>query len=153
MERAAAPTRTPGAPPEHSAVVTDVASLETAGRSVGAPAGDGWLTLAAVAAALGTSPREVRSAIADRRLLAVRHEGAAPRVPAAFLVTDATQGRTVILPSLRGTAIVLADAGFAEDEAVGWLLATNDHLGARPVDALRAGRIHEVRRAAQALAV
>jgi hypothetical protein len=56
------------------------------------------------------------------------------------------------LPELRGTAILLADSGYTNDEAVHWLLEEDDSLSAAPIDALHAGRKAEVRRVAQALA-
>lgn len=56
------------------------------------------------------------------------------------------------LSSLRGTLLTLLDAGFSEEEAVAWLLAENEELGERPVEALRAGRKSGVRRATQGLA-
>jgi hypothetical protein len=56
------------------------------------------------------------------------------------------------LASLRGTIIVLQDAGFSDDEAIDWLLSEEDSIGAAPIDALRAGRKSEVRRVAQTLA-
>ena len=56
------------------------------------------------------------------------------------------------LSSLRGTVIVLHDAGFDDDEAIDWLLAVDDTIGRAPIEALRAGRKSEVRRVAQTLA-
>jgi len=56
------------------------------------------------------------------------------------------------LSSLRGTVIVLHDAGFSDDEAIDWLLTSEDSIGIAPIEALRAGRKSEVRRVAQALA-
>jgi hypothetical protein len=52
---------------------------------------------------------------------------------------------------LRGTIVVLGDAGFSDDEAIHWLLNPDDSLGDTPIAALRAGRKAEVRRVAQAL--
>jgi len=52
---------------------------------------------------------------------------------------------------LRGTLFVLADAGFSDENAMEWLLDTEDSLRAAPIDALLAGRKAEVRRVAQAL--
>ena len=65
---------------------------------------------------------------------------------ASFLRDDAP------LPELHGTAVVLADAGFSDAEALEWLLGEEDSLGTSPIAALRAGRKSEVRRVAQALA-
>ena len=56
------------------------------------------------------------------------------------------------LSSLRGTVIVLHDAGFDDDETIDWLLAPEDSIGMAPIEALRLGRKSEVRRVAQSLA-
>ena len=66
--------------------------------------------------------------------------------PAEFLRDGAP------VPELHGTAIVLADAGFTDAEALEWLIGEDDSLGTSPIAALRAGRKAEVRRVAQALA-
>lgn len=94
---------------------------------------------------LGVSTSRVRRLFEDRILLAERHEGVL-RVPADFLKDGEP------LHELRGTLMVLADAGFSDDEAMHWLLNDDDTLGAAPVDALRSGRKSEVRRVAQSLA-
>jgi hypothetical protein len=47
--------------------------------------------------------------------------------------------------------VVLGDSGFTDDEAMHWLLETEDSIGMSPIAALRAGRKAEVRRVAQAL--
>ncbi|MDX2377161.1 Rv2175c family DNA-binding protein [Microbacterium sp. LRZ72] len=104
-----------------------------------------WLTIPEVAEALGETPGRVRRLLDEHSLVAVRHEGAL-RVPAVFLVDDRP------LSSLRGTVIVLRDAGFTDEEAVEWLLSRDEIIGDAPIDALRAGRKHEVRRVAKALA-
>ncbi|HKT57935.1 MAG TPA: Rv2175c family DNA-binding protein, partial [Microbacterium sp.] len=54
--------------------------------------------------------------------------------------------------SLRGTVIVLQDAGFTDDEVIDWLFAVEDSIGRPPLDALLEGRKSEVRRVARALA-
>jgi hypothetical protein len=56
------------------------------------------------------------------------------------------------LPNLRGTLMVLADAGLTDEEAVTWLFAPDDSIPGTPVEALRAGHKTEIRRRAQALA-
>lgn len=93
---------------------------------------------------LKLTPSRVRRLIEDRHLLAVRRDGVIS-VPADFLLDGQP------LPELRGTLIVLGDAGFSDDEAMSWLLGVDDALGTAPIDALRAGRKTEVRRVAQAL--
>lgn len=81
----------------------------------------------------------------EHQLLASRRFGA-PRVPSVFLVDGAP------ISSLRGTIIVLQDAGFSDDEAIDWLLSPEESIGLPPIDALRAGRKSEVRRVAASLA-
>lgn len=67
-------------------------------------------------------------------------------VPAAFF-TD-----TGILKPLRGTIMVLADAGFKDNEIIRWLFTEDESLPGRPIDALHEGKKTEIRRRAQALA-
>ncbi|RWZ51602.1 DNA-binding protein [Labedella phragmitis] len=104
-----------------------------------------WLTVPDVAERLGLTPSRVRRLIEDRHLAAIRRDGVL-QVPSVFLVGDEPLGE------LRGTLTVLSDNGFSDDEAVQWLLETEDALGAAPIDALLAGRKAEVRRVAQSLA-
>ncbi|GAA2188304.1 hypothetical protein GCM10009786_16890 [Leucobacter alluvii] len=94
---------------------------------------------------LGITPGRLHRLIEDRVLASVRIDGVL-RVPAEFLQGDEP------LPSLRGTLLVLDDAGFSEEEAVLWMLSVNDELGERPIDSLQAGRKSAVRRATQSLA-
>jgi hypothetical protein len=104
-----------------------------------------WLTVPDLVDTLGLGAGRIRRLIEDRHLLAVRRDGVLS-VPADFIVDDAP------MSELRGTLIVLGDAGFDDDEAMEWLLSSEDSLGVAPIDALRAGRKAEVRRVAQALA-
>lgn len=104
-----------------------------------------WLTIPDLVDLLGIGVGRVRRLIEDRHLLAVRVDGVL-RVPADFI----SDGEP--LSELRGTLIVLADAGFSDEEAMTWLLSEDDSLGIAPIDALLAGRKAEVRRVAQALA-
>jgi len=104
-----------------------------------------WLTVPDLVELLGQTPSRIRRLIDDRRLLAARVDGVL-KVPALFLRDGAP------LPELHGTAVVLADAGFSDAEALDWLLGEDDSLGTTPIAALRAGRKSEVRRVAQALA-
>ena len=48
--------------------------------------------------------------------------------------------------------VLLADAGFSDEEALRWLFTEDESLPGRPIDALRDGRKTEIRRRAQALA-
>jgi hypothetical protein len=104
-----------------------------------------WLTVPDLVELLGQTPSRIRKLIDDRHLLAARADGVL-KVPASFLRDDAP------LPELHGTAVVLADAGFSDAEALEWLIGEDDSLGTSPIAALRAGRKSEVRRVAQALA-
>jgi hypothetical protein len=77
-------------------------------------------------------------------LLGLRIDGVL-RVPAVFIKESEP------LTELKGTIVVLGDAGFNDEEAINWLLNVDDSLSVSPIDALRAGRKAEVRRVAQAL--
>lgn len=103
-----------------------------------------WLTIPELVEALGITQSQVRRLIEDRALLSSRVDGVL-QVPADFVKDGEALGE------LRGTIIVLADAGFSDDEAIHWLLGEDDSLGVAPIAALRAGRKAEVRRVAQAL--
>lgn len=94
---------------------------------------------------LGLTPGKVHRLIEDRQLAALRIDGVV-KVPVEFLQDGEP------LHSLRGTMLVLVDAGFSDEEAVAWLLAENEELGERPIDALLSGRKSAVRRATQSLA-
>ena len=107
-------------------------------------AGPQWLTIPDLVAALGITQSQVRRLIEDRAILASRVDGVL-QVPADFVKDGAPLGE------LRGTIVVLGDAGFSDDEAIHWLLTDDDSLGVAPIAALRAGRKAEVRRVAQAL--
>nr|WP_237465487.1 Rv2175c family DNA-binding protein [Leucobacter luti] len=91
------------------------------------------------------TPGKIRRLIEDHQLAAVRVDGVLC-VPTEFVQDDHP------LPPLRGTLLVLLDAGFSDDEAVEWLMTENEELGERPIDSLLAGRKSAVRRATQALA-
>ncbi|NQX28743.1 DNA-binding protein [Microbacteriaceae bacterium VKM Ac-2854] len=94
---------------------------------------------------LGLNVSRVRQLIQEHQLIATRRGGVLV-VPASFIRDGAP------MSEIRGTAILLADSGFSDDEAVEWMLSVEESLGTSPIDALRAGRKAEVRRVAQALA-
>ncbi len=104
-----------------------------------------WLTVPELVETLGVGPGRIRRLIEDRALLAVRREGQLV-VPAVFLEGGQPLGE------LRGTLVVLADAGYSDEEAMRWLLSEDAMLGVAPISALRAGRKSEVRRLAQSMA-
>lgn len=103
-----------------------------------------WLTIPELVEALGITQSQVRRLIEDRALLAARVDGVL-KVPADFIKEGEPLGE------LRGTIVVLGDAGFSDDEAIHWLLTEEESLEVAPIAALRAGRKAEVRRVAQAL--
>lgn len=108
------------------------------------PAGTTWLTVPDLVELLGIPQGKVRRLFDEHILLAVRVDGVL-KVPSDFIVDGEPLG------DLRGTLIVLADAGFTDDEAMHWLLTEEESLGTTPIAALRARRKAEVRRVAQAL--
>ncbi|WP_235576894.1 Rv2175c family DNA-binding protein [Rathayibacter sp. Leaf296] len=104
-----------------------------------------WLTVPDLVERTGLGVSRIRRMLEERYLLATRRDGKLV-VPSVFL----RDGEP--MSEIRGTAILLSDSGFSDDEAVEWLLADEESLGTSPVLALQAGRKAEVRRVAQALA-
>ena len=104
-----------------------------------------WLNYVEVATRLGVLPGKVRRLVQDRTLLSKRLDGVL-HVPEVFL-------DDVVMGELRGTATLLIDGGFSEEEALDWFLRDDDTLGTTPVDAIAQGRKREVRRLAQSLAL
>jgi len=104
-----------------------------------------WLTIPDLTEMLGLKVSQVRRLIEERALLAQRVDGIW-KVPAPFIVDGEP------MHELKGTIILLGDSGFSDDEAMNWLLSTEESLGVAPIDALKAGRKAEVRRVAQSLA-
>jgi hypothetical protein len=103
-----------------------------------------WLTLAELTELLGVPLSRVRRLLDELYLVGSRRDGVF-KVPAVFVLGGEPIG------SLRGTLFVLHDAGFTDDEAIDWLLTSEESIGLPPIEALRAGRKSEVRRVAQAL--
>jgi hypothetical protein len=100
-----------------------------------------------VAQLLDVSITKVHGLLDERALAALRiGERRIRSVPAAFI----QDGHVV--DSLKGTIVVLADAGFSDEELIVWLFTPEDSLRGRPIDALRDGRKTEIRRRAQLLA-
>lgn len=104
-----------------------------------------WLTLPELVEVLGEPLGRVRRFLDESHLIGSRRDGAL-KVPAVFI----KDGHPI--PSLRGTAIVLHDAGFSDDEAIDWLLTSEESIGVPPIQALIDGRKAEVRRVAQTMA-
>lgn len=124
-----------------------------------------WLSVPEFAERLGTSPANVRGAVRDQRIVGtkVSHD-VGVRIPSIFLVPAHLANaaapkpapadgsiKYIILPSLRGTIVVLSDVGLSADEQLEWLLSDHPDIGASPINALRAGNKSAVRRAAQLL--
>lgn len=109
-----------------------------------------WLTVPDLVERLGMDVPQVRRMIRDRELVGIR-VGQRPvlKVPAKFLDD---QG---VIPSLRGTFTVLADAGLDEVETITWLFTPDPTLpvDGSPMDAILAGFKTEIRRRASELAL
>lgn len=106
-----------------------------------------WLPLPDVAGLLDVSITKVHALLDERALAAVRVGDRRIRsVPAAFI----QDGHPV--ESLKGTLIVLSDAGYSDEELISWLFTPDESLRGRPIDALREGRKTEIRRRAQTMA-
>lgn len=121
-----------------------------------------WLSVPDFAARLGTEAASVRGAIRDHRIVGYREStqhGA--QIPEIFLVSahlanaadplpapPAGQEKEIILPSLKGTIVVLADSGLQEHAILEWLFTEHEDLGTTPIAALRSGNKSAVRRAA-----
>lgn len=103
-----------------------------------------WLAIPDLVEILDESLGKVRRLIDERYLIGSKRDGVF-KVPAVFIA----DGRPV--PSLRGTIIVLQDAGFSDDEVIDWLFTEAEELGHAPIESLLAGRKSEVRRIAAAL--
>lgn len=104
-----------------------------------------WLDYSQVASRLGVSPGKVRRMVQERALLSKRVDGVL-HIPEIFL-SDAVMGE------IRGTATLLIDGGYTEEEALDWFVRHDDSLGTSPIDAISQGRKREVRRLAQSLAL
>jgi excisionase family DNA binding protein len=106
---------------------------------------DEWLTVPEVAERLDVPLGKVRRYIEEHVLFSVRFDGV-QKIPAHLIATGEP------LPSLRGTILVLIDAGFSPESAVEWLYRDEESIGRKPIDLLLEGRKSEVRRVAQSLA-
>lgn len=120
------------------------------------PSGTRWYSLPEVAELLDVRLRDVRTLLRDHALAGTRRgqEDGPFLIPGDFLLTaDDGAAKPGPVPSLRGTLIQLSDSGFTTEEAVRWLLTEDPQLGTTPIGALRARRIHEVRRLVQTVAI
>ncbi|MEJ1155278.1 Rv2175c family DNA-binding protein [Microbacterium marmarense] len=104
-----------------------------------------WLTLPDMVELTGESLGRVKRYLDESNIVGTRRNDVFV-VPSVFFVDSAP------LSSLRGTIIVLQDAGFSDDEVIDWLLSTEESMGRTPIEALTAGHKSEVRRIARTLA-
>jgi hypothetical protein len=109
---------------------------------------DAWLTVPEVAERLGLVVTRVHQLFRDGNLIAVRRDGVL-RVPADLISVDAN-GRSAVVKHLSGVLTLLRDAGYADEEILGWLYTPDDSLPGTPAQALRENRGTEVKRRAQA---
>jgi hypothetical protein len=103
-----------------------------------------WVTLPDIADKLDLSISKVNQMVRDGALLAVRRDGV--RVVPAELLANST-----VLKHLPGVLTLLHDAGYNDEEALGWLYRPDETLGGTPAVALGGERAREVKRRAQAL--
>lgn len=110
----------------------------------GTPAPE-WLTMPDLVEVLDESLGRVRRLIDEHYLIGSRRTGVFA-VPSVFIVDGHP------LSSLRGTVIVMQDAGFTDDEIIDWLFEEEESLGRSPIAALLDGHKSAVRRLARTLA-
>lgn len=104
-----------------------------------------WLTMPDLVERLDEPLGRVRRMISEQYLVGSTRNGVFG-VPSQFIVDGHP------LSSLRGTIIVLTDAGFSDDEVIDWLFSEDDELGRAPIAALLDGHKSAVRRVARTLA-
>lgn len=106
-----------------------------------------WLSVPEVAELLDVRLRDVRDLIRRHELLSVRDKHSNTVIIHAGQLMEDGEGWSV-LPAVQGTATVLKDEGLSDREVMDWLLQSNEMLGSSPLEALRAGNVHAVRRMA-----
>lgn len=117
----------------------------TVGPAADQPTGPAeWINLPDVADRLDVKITKVHQMIRDGELLAVKRDGI--RVVPAELVANST-----VLKHLPGILTLLHDAGYNDEEALGWLYEPDETLGGSGAAALGGDRAREVKRRAQAL--
>lgn len=108
------------------------------------------MTVPECAQALGVPLSRVRELLRERHLIGTRRgENNALYLPAAQLVDEGEGAR--IVATVRGTILLLADAGLSDAEIVAWLIEPHEELGESPLESLRSGKRAHVRRLAQAV--
>jgi len=103
-----------------------------------------WLTILETAELLGIPKGKVNRLLEEKTLVAVKRDGQL-MIPAELIVDGEP------LPSLRGTIIMLEDAGYSIEESVHWLFTHSEVLGQTPLQSLLEGKKAPVRRLAQML--
>ncbi len=108
------------------------------------------MTVPECAEMLGVPLSRVRELLRERHLISVRRgENNAVYLPAGQIVEG--ENGPEVLATVRGTIILLGDAGLSDAAAVEWLLEEHDELGESPLEALRSGKRAHVRRLAQSV--
>lgn len=103
-----------------------------------------WINLPDAADRLGVSISKVHQMIRDGKLLAVKREGVRV-IPAELVAND------IVLKHLPGILTLLRDAGYNDEEAVGWLYQPDETVDGCGAKGLGGDRAREVKRRAQAL--
>ncbi|MDO5747849.1 MAG: Rv2175c family DNA-binding protein [Actinomycetaceae bacterium] len=104
-----------------------------------------------VATMLGVPFPKVRQYVRDHRLLSMSNDEGITCVPAPFLrkVDDGFE----LVDDVAGTAIILMDGGFSQEEACLWMISEQDLLkGDVPIEVIRNGGYHRVNRVASMMA-
>lgn len=104
-----------------------------------------WLSYSEAAELLGVSSGRISRLVEENQLVSVRREKEF-MIPAHLIQNGET------LASLRGTMVLLLDAGLTVPEAVDWIYSESEDLGSTPISQLLAGHKAPVRRAAQTFA-
>lgn len=105
-----------------------------------------WLSLKDASEQLGVSSGKLHRLLEQHFLFTVKRDGQL-MIPAEVIVNGEP------LASLRGTILVLLDAGLTAEEAASWLYTPAVELGGTPIASLLQGHKAPVRRLAQALAI
>jgi hypothetical protein len=103
-----------------------------------------WIPLPDVADRLGVTISKVNQMVRDGSLLAVKRNGI--KVVPGDLLANST-----VLKHLPGVLTLLHDAGYNDEEALGWLYQPDETLGGCGAVALGGDRAREVKRRAQAV--
>ncbi|HSV66589.1 MAG TPA: Rv2175c family DNA-binding protein [Mycobacteriales bacterium] len=107
------------------------------------------LTVPEVAERLGLPSKRVQQLLREHGLAATTGDDGSRAIPADFLLPS--EDGVVIVKGLSGVLTLLSDAGYSDEESIGWLFTADESLPGTPMEAMRAGRGTEVKRRAQAL--